>query len=81
MDRSESLPLTVSGGLSYQGFKFLLISADVKQEVYDSRTIFSLGTEFSFVSWASLRAGYLSHGISAQRAQGKIENEKRRMKN
>ena len=76
MDRSESLPLTVSGGLSYRGLKFLLISADVKQEMYDSRTIFSLGTEFSIVSWASLRAGYLSHGTSVQTAQGKFETDK-----
>lgn len=73
IDKSEPLPLTISGGLSYQGLRFLLLSADVKQEAVNPRTIFSLGTEFSFVSWTWLRVGYSSHGISTQSAKGKFE--------
>ncbi|OGR84088.1 MAG: hypothetical protein A2901_00050 [Elusimicrobia bacterium RIFCSPLOWO2_01_FULL_54_10] len=76
LEESETLPLTLSGGVAYGGLKFLLLSADVRQDVYNSRTLFSMGAEFSPLSWVSLRAGFLSHGVSAFHASNKFETGK-----
>ena len=59
-DQGYDLPLTLALGAGYHAFKFLLLSADIKYQPHDAQTAFSLGSEFSFVPWASLRAGYLS---------------------
>lgn len=63
VDEGYNLPLTLIGGAGYRFFSNLLISADLKHQPYNSRTSFSLGTEFSPVSMLSLRAGYLTNAL------------------
>ncbi|OGS23047.1 MAG: hypothetical protein A2252_07975 [Elusimicrobia bacterium RIFOXYA2_FULL_39_19] len=38
---------------------------DIKQQVYENRTIVSFGTEFLPISSLALRAGYASHFITS----------------
>ncbi len=59
-NESYNLPLTAAVGVSYQPMRSLLVSADAKRQVYESKTLLSLGTEFSPLSLFSLRAGYIS---------------------
>ncbi len=59
-NESYDLPLTAAAGLGYQPFNSLLLSVDVKRHIYESRTLLSIGTEFSPLSLISLRAGYIS---------------------
>jgi len=54
LDEGFNLPLTFATGAGYQLMKSILISADLKHQPYDSRTTFSVGTEFSPVSILSL---------------------------
>lgn len=75
-DKEDPLPLTLSAGLNYTGLKFILLSAEVRQEVHDSRTLLSVGSEFSPMPWASLRAGYLSHEATLTNSFGKSEGDK-----
>lgn len=58
LEEQYSLPLTVAGGTSVKLFSAFLISSDLRYQPYDSKTSFSLGTEFSPSSMISLRAGY-----------------------
>ncbi|HRY30005.1 MAG TPA: PorV/PorQ family protein [Elusimicrobiota bacterium] len=51
------LPLSVSGGVAVSFLKGILLAADVRQAIYESRTEFNLGTEYTH-GLLSLRAGY-----------------------
>lgn len=76
LDDSFNLPLTLAGGVSFNLANRLLISADLKHQPYDSRTSFSIGTEFSPVSLFSLRAGYLINAVKSVSANQKSFDEK-----
>jgi len=54
-----NLPLTITCGVGYN-IGGLTIAMDIKNQIYEGRTIVSVGTEYLPVSIISLRAGYLS---------------------
>ncbi|OGS23049.1 MAG: hypothetical protein A2252_07985 [Elusimicrobia bacterium RIFOXYA2_FULL_39_19] len=59
-----NLPLTVTTGLGYN-IGGITVGLDVKQQIYENRTIVSFGTEFLPISSLALRAGYASHFIAS----------------
>ncbi|OGS23043.1 MAG: hypothetical protein A2252_07955 [Elusimicrobia bacterium RIFOXYA2_FULL_39_19] len=59
-----NLPLTVTTGLGYN-IGGVTVGLDVKQQVYENRTIISFGTEFLPISSLALRAGYASNFIAS----------------
>ncbi|OGS21243.1 MAG: hypothetical protein A2252_06120 [Elusimicrobia bacterium RIFOXYA2_FULL_39_19] len=53
-----NLPLSVTAGLGYS-VGGVTIGLDIKQQVYENKTIVSLGTEFLPINALALRAGYV----------------------
>jgi len=60
-----NLPLTVTTGLGYN-IGGITVGLDVKQQVYENRTIVSFGTEFLPISSLALRAGYLMNAVNSK---------------
>lgn len=52
------LPLSVTAGLGYN-IGALTIAFDIKQLIYENKTVFNFGTEFVPINMFALRAGYL----------------------
>ncbi|MBU2568266.1 MAG: PorV/PorQ family protein [Elusimicrobia bacterium] len=52
-----NLPLTVTAGLGYT-ISAITVAVDIKQQIYEGRTIVSVGTEYCPVNILALRAGY-----------------------
>jgi len=60
-----NLPLTASVGLGYSLWGVAAVSVDVKQEVFENRTIVAAGLQFSPFNVLSLRAGYWAAVIAS----------------
>ncbi|OGS17834.1 MAG: hypothetical protein A3J83_05390 [Elusimicrobia bacterium RIFOXYA2_FULL_40_6] len=58
-----NLPLSVTAGLGYN-IGAITVGLDLKQQVYENKTIVSIGTEFLPINSLALRAGYLSSNNS-----------------
>src|SRR3989344_3600253 len=65
IDEGYNLPLTIASGVGYQLISQVLISADLKYHPYDSRTMLSIGAEFSTVSMLFLRTGYITNSVGS----------------
>jgi hypothetical protein len=55
-----NLPLTVSAGAGYILGSYLIISADLKHQVYEKKSNFSIGMELKTMQGIFLRTGYLT---------------------
>ncbi|OGS20309.1 MAG: hypothetical protein A2252_11870 [Elusimicrobia bacterium RIFOXYA2_FULL_39_19] len=58
-----NLPLSVTAGLGYN-IGAVTLGLDIKQQVYEGKTIVSIGTEFLPINALALRAGYLLPAIT-----------------
>lgn len=64
IDKDSKLPLTVRMGLGYKMKEHMLFVFDVKRHIYDKKTIFCGGVEYSIFNNLFMRAGYLKNNIS-----------------
>ena len=63
INEGYNLPLSVSAGLGYN-IGGITVGLDLKQQVYENKTIVSIGTEFLPINSLALRAGYLASNNS-----------------
>lgn len=70
INEKYNLPMTLNGGARIQLLKDFLISADLKHQPNDQRISYGFGTEFSFASMLSLRAGYSAHSKGQSLSNG-----------
>jgi len=60
IDKTNSLPLTLTVGAGYQIKTGTLLVMDIKNSVYEKKTTISLGMEYSILPMFNLRTGYLT---------------------
>ena len=70
LSERSNLPLTGTAGVALRLPIGLVISADLKRQVYDQRNSFSMGTELPIMKALALRAGYLSAITGGPSANG-----------
>lgn len=60
LDQRDPLPLSIGVGASYRIAGAMQLTMDVRREVYDRETNFSIGSEYALLPTLAVRAGYIS---------------------
>lgn len=71
INEQTKLPLTAAGGVGVHVLGALTLAADIKHRIYDRKTTWAVGTEYSLIPSFSLRTGYaLSSRLNSEALSG-----------